>query len=204
MGTERFEMSFERSDAFEELYQGAETPPWVTGEPQPVVVELAERGRFTGRVLDVGCGPGDNSLYLAARGLDVLGVDGAPTPVEQARAKARERGVAAEFQVADAFALTALGRTFDTALDSAFLHIPGNTEERRRAYTEQLAAVLVPGGWAHLLELSEERDDAPSLTREQLLAAFDPASWTDGELSEVTCAGGDGEHPAWLYSVRRR
>lgn len=43
----------------------------------------------------------------------------------------------------------------DTALDSAFMHIPGNTATRRRAYTHQLAAVLAPGGWVHLLEISE-------------------------------------------------
>lgn len=131
-------------DSFDPYYRGSTTPPWETARPQPAVVALAEKGRFAGRVLDVGCGTGENSLHLAALGHHVLGVDGSVTAVERARTKASERALPAEFTVADAFDLTALGQKFDTALDSAFLHIPGNTAERRAAYARELAAVSEP------------------------------------------------------------
>jgi hypothetical protein len=54
---------------FEQLYQGG-TPmgrkmPWDIGAPQPAVVALADAGEFTGEVLDIGCGLGDNSAFLA-------------------------------------------------------------------------------------------------------------------------------------------
>src|SRR6185369_8177867 len=48
--------------------------PWDIGEPQPAFVDLAERGEFTSPVLDSGCGTGENSLMLAARGFDVTGI----------------------------------------------------------------------------------------------------------------------------------
>ena len=53
--------------------------PWDTGRPQPAIVRLAGAGRFTGTVLDVGCGTGENALFLAARGIcDYQRHSGAP------------------------------------------------------------------------------------------------------------------------------
>lgn len=190
-------------DSFEVHYQAVEAPPWEIATPQPAVVALADEGSFTGRVLDVGCGTGENSLYLASRGHAVLGVDGAETAVERARAKALERGLEAEFVHSDAFGLTALGQKFDTVLDSAFMHIPGNTADSRRAYTRELAGVLASGGWVRLLEISERSDEHPSLTRTEIVAAFDDESWSDIRISDSTYAVHDGEVHAWLASVRR-
>lgn len=187
--------------SFEPHYQG--DPPWETGRAQPTVVTLAEEGRIRGRVLDVGCGTGENALCLAAPGYSVLGIDGAATAVERAQAKARQRALAAEFVVADAFDLTALGQKFDTALDSAFLHIPGNTVDRRRAYTNQLAEVLHTGGWVHLLQISEQVTEHPSMTSEEIVDAFDDR-WTNATIREATYAVTTGEVPAWLVSVQRR
>jgi SAM-dependent methyltransferase len=70
-----------------------DTPPWDIGRPQAEIVRLAQQGAIKGRVLDVGCGTGENALYLAEQGLEVWGVDGAPQAIEQARAKATERGL---------------------------------------------------------------------------------------------------------------
>src|SRR5881397_1035587 len=82
---------------FNEMYQG--TPPWDIGRPQPVIVRLAEEGAIRGEVLDVGCGTGENALFLASRGLRVVGLDGAPRAIEKAEAKAQKRGARIEFVV---------------------------------------------------------------------------------------------------------
>lgn len=187
--------------SFNDSYQG--TPPWETGQPQPAVVSLVEQGQFTGRVLDVGCGTGENALYLASCGYSVLGIDGAPTPIQRAQEKATRRDLPVEFVIADAFNLAAPGHTFDTVLDSAFLHIPGNTAPRRRAYTDQLAAVLLAGGWAHLLEISEQVTEHPSLTRAEIIEAFDDR-WTNATIRETAYAVTTSDVPAWLVSIQRR
>lgn len=77
--------------------------PWDRGQPQPAIVRVAANGGFAGAVLDAGCGTGENALHVASLGLGVLGVDVAETAIEVARAKAVERGIEAEFAVADAF-----------------------------------------------------------------------------------------------------
>lgn len=40
------------------------------------------------RILDLGCGTGDDAVHLASRGVEVLGIDSAPRMVEIARARA--------------------------------------------------------------------------------------------------------------------
>ena len=93
-------------------------------------MRLASDGAFTGAVLDAGCGTGDNALHVASLGLDVLGFDVAETAVSIARARAADRDVHAEFVVADALRLQALGREFDTVLDCALLHTFDRDERR--------------------------------------------------------------------------
>ena len=60
------------ANSFESAYLG--TPPWDIGRPQPAIVRLAESNQIAGSVLDVGCGTGENILYLAERGLSAAEV----------------------------------------------------------------------------------------------------------------------------------
>ncbi len=73
-------------------YVHGETP-WDSGIVPPEIVawiEAAESaGRAPGRALDIGCGTGTTSIYLALRGWDVLGVDFAPNAIRRAQVKAR-------------------------------------------------------------------------------------------------------------------
>src|SRR5580658_11356701 len=65
-----------------ESYASGELP-WDTGEPEPLLVEFVTSGRIEPtRTLEIGAGTGTNSLYLAERGFDVLGIDVAPLAVE--------------------------------------------------------------------------------------------------------------------------
>lgn len=133
---------------FEEAYAG--TPPWDIGHPQPEVVRLVEAGELLkGDVLDVGCGTGENALYLAQAGSSVLGIDSSPTAIERARKKAAERGISASFLLHDALDLPTLGRSFDAVLDSGLFHAVWDDAIPR--FVEGLRRVLRPGGTYHLL-----------------------------------------------------
>jgi SAM-dependent methyltransferase len=50
-------------------------PPWDVGEPQPAFVALARAGEIKpgSRVLDLGCGTGENAILLARSGCEVTG-----------------------------------------------------------------------------------------------------------------------------------
>ncbi|MET0405287.1 MAG: class I SAM-dependent methyltransferase [Cystobacter sp.] len=61
--------------------------------PSPFLCSLAERLPRSGRVLDVAGGVGEESLWLARRGLDVTLVDVSDTALERAAHSAREAGL---------------------------------------------------------------------------------------------------------------
>jgi SAM-dependent methyltransferase len=168
---------------------------------------LASAGGFAGAVLDAGCGTGENALHVASLGLAVLGADVAQTALAIARAKARDRGIEAEFALADAFRLDRLGRVFSTVLDSGLFHTFDGGE--RGGYVASLASVTEHDGTLYVLCFS---DDGPGtgphpVKQEELRAAFGPSSgWTVAAIEPdriQTRYHDDDGAPAWLAAVRR-
>jgi ubiquinone/menaquinone biosynthesis C-methylase UbiE len=137
---------------FEQAYQSQ--APWDTGRPQPAIAKLAEAGQIRGSVLDVGCGTGENALYLAARGHETWGIDFVPVAIERAKAKAAQRGIDATFVVGNALELNKLGKQFDTVIDCGLFHT--FADEERPVFVQGLAEVLGPGGVLHILCFSDE------------------------------------------------
>jgi SAM-dependent methyltransferase len=181
--------------------------PWDVGQPQPAIVSLASKGGFVGAVLDAGCGTGENALHIAALGLQVLGVDVAETALAIARKKAEDRGIEAEFAVADALQLGRLGRTFETVLDCGLFHTFDGDE--RRGYVASLGSVTERDGALYVLCFSDVGPDTGGphrISQDELRAAFDPSNgWnvTAIESNRAQTRYHDGGAPAWLATIRR-
>ena len=102
----------------------------------------------------MGCGTGENLLYLAAKGHEAWGLDFVPVAIERAKAKAAQRGVDADFIVGNALDLKKLGRKFDMVIDCGLFHT--FSDEERPAFIKGLADVLGTGGLLYILCFSDE------------------------------------------------
>ena len=127
--------------------------PWDVHQAQPRLMELEALGGFSGEVLDIGCGLGDNAIYLASRGHSVTGLDGSPAAIEEARQRAKAAGVSVTFDVADATDLSGYVNRFDTVIDSALYHCLD--EEGQQAYIAAVYRATRPGARLHLFCFSE-------------------------------------------------
>jgi cyclopropane fatty-acyl-phospholipid synthase-like methyltransferase len=140
---------------FNDAYRG--TPPWDIGRPQKEFVRLEEKGEIVGDVLDIGCGTGENAMFLARKGHRVLGIDTAELAIKKAKQKSDDRRIKADFMVWDALRLGELKLKFDSAIDCGFFHTL--SDEGRTAYEKNLASVLRPNGRYFMLAFSEEEPD---------------------------------------------
>ena len=191
-------------------YTGGTPAPWDIGRPQPGFVRLADGGRLTGRLLDAGCGTGENALLAASRGADVTGIDVAQSAIERARAKASQRGLTARFEVADALDRGRLGRlglSADTVIDSGVFHVFGDDDRSR--YVASLAAVLRPAGVCYLMCFSDRQPGTwgPRRVRaDELRSAFSDG-WAVESITadtfEINPVQGSTQVQAWLAAIRR-
>jgi SAM-dependent methyltransferase len=157
---------------FEASYRSGDAP-WDIGGPQPEIVKLAESGLITGSVLDIGCGTGENALFLAGRGHAVFGLDGSATGIERARQKATDRRLPVQFHVWDALELGRLRKRFETVIDVGLFHVFPDQERRR--YAESLAEVTAPGSDLFILCWSTEEPPGPGprrVTEDEIGDAF--------------------------------
>ncbi|HWW10564.1 MAG TPA: class I SAM-dependent methyltransferase [Candidatus Acidoferrales bacterium] len=182
------------------------TPPWDIGRPQAEFVRLAEAGRIDGRVIDIGCGTGENALFIASRGLDVVGVDAAPEAIRQATEKAAARGVPVRFEVADVLDLNQYTAAFDTAIDSGVFHV--FDDDSRPLYARSVGGALRPGARLFLMCFSEHEpgDWGPRrVTRAEIRSTF-ADGWIVDAIEPATFETnleGEARVQAWLARLTR-
>jgi SAM-dependent methyltransferase len=137
-----------------------------------------------GSALDVGCGTGDSSIYLAQHGWKVIGVDFVPKALDKARAKAGAAGVPVVFVHADVTHLSRAGidAKFQLIVDNGCLH--GMSDGDRDLYVQEITAAAAPdarlliaaappGGPVRLLGLDQAEVERRFTPRWTLVSAAD-------------------------------
>jgi SAM-dependent methyltransferase len=127
----------------------AETPlrrlPWANQPPFPPLVRAVDDGWLSppGPILDVGCGVGTNTFWLARRGFRATGIDIAPGAIAAAESSRTSETRPSRFLVDDVLASALPGGRFRAAIDiGCFQTLPPRT---RGAFSSSLARLLSPG-----------------------------------------------------------
>lgn len=181
-------MSDDDRARWDDRYAGRGVPP--ADAIGPAGVFAAHQGVFpaAGRALDIACGQGLGTVWLARRGLDVWGLDISGVAITQARELARRHGVQdrCRFDVVDLDG----GLPAGPAVDLVYCH-KFRDGRLDRAIIERLA----PGGLLAIAALSRvgAGPDPFRVTPGALQAAF-------ADLDPI--AAGDGDGLAWLLARR--
>lgn len=181
--------------------------PWDTGSPDPRLARvLSDHAVAPTSALDIGCGTGTNTVWLARRGFDVTGVDISDTAIDRARARAEEAGVHCEFVRADFLADPLPGPPRGFAYDRGVFHVFEAADRAR--FAARLAELLEPGAIWHSLAGSTDgppRDAGPPrISATDVVSAVEPHF----EILELSSTRFDddlhSDARAWVLVARRR
>ena len=192
----------------EHLFRKPFAPEW-GAEPwtkwATIARAFAELGiRPPASVLDVGCGEGWTTLFLAESGFRATGVDLAPARIEMGLRRDRRWGSGARFAVGDMDALD-LGATFDAVLVYDALHHSAH----QRQVIAGVASHLRPGGWVLFGEPSWLHAVSPGARRTSRELGWIERGITVRSLRRDCAAAGLGEirrfwEPTQPYASRLR
>lgn len=192
------------SAKFAEIY--LQRAPWEIGEPQPEIVKLERSGALKGDILDVGCGTGDNAIYLAQQGYRVMAIDFEEGVLNRACKNAQRLGTDVAFKVHNALELSRLDQRFDTVIDSATFHTFSDSERSR--YPASLASIANKNAVFWLLSFSdrEVRSSGPRRASIKEIADVFASHWDVINVQPVRYAVTNFEDGArmWLAELRLR
>jgi len=173
----------------------------VTGQP------LATFPITPCKAMDVGCGTGDNAIWLAQQGFEVTACDVSPTAVEEARRRAKAAGAACSFRVLDFLEENVPDAPFGFVFDRGCLH-SFDTKALREEFSRRVHSYLEDGGlWLNLTGSADAppRDiGPPRLSAEELVTTVEP------HFEIISLAAGhfrsnQPEPPeAWICLMRKR
>ena len=206
---------------YEALYRGESpgegmapmtAPPWDTKGPNENVIAWQNDGWIHGEVLDIGCGLGDNAVYLAKNGHPVTGLDISPTALITAEQRAKDAGVDVTFAVADSTKLDGYVDAFDTVIDSGLFHCLD--DDGRRSYAVAVHRATRPGATLLLSCFSDanlvgQEWPRPAVSEATLREVLGGAGWDIVSLEPATVRGAlDGGPQAdmafWYLRAARR
>lgn len=177
-----------KHEQMEEIYRSGSLP-WDVMDPPPEVIDLAAH-LPVGRALDLGCGYGRASIYLAHLGWQVDGVDFVSQAITEAKSRAAQAGVAdrTHFFHSPVTKLDFLQAPYDFALDVGCAH--SFIEDELKAYHQELKRLLRPGGvyllFGHLNEKDTPADQRRWLDEEILKSIFSTGFQLEKEEFGIT------------------
>ncbi len=113
-------------------------------DPAPKQLQEVLNQLLPGRVLDLGCGRGQQAIFMAQHGWETTGVDFIPEVIQSSKEKAAAANLDINFRVADVTNLFGLDGSFDLITDFGCYH--SLSRKKRAEYQKNLIHLLTAGG----------------------------------------------------------
>jgi SAM-dependent methyltransferase len=192
---------------YKDRYQSGNTP-WDVGMADFNLIETVTNTPIAPcKALDIGCGTGDNSIWLAQQGFDVVGTDVSDVALGKAKEKAAGANVKCDFREIDFLRNKIDGAPFGFLFDRGCFH-SFKTEEDRNTFARNAAGHLTEGGlWLTIAGNADENRQGPGppqRTARDIILAVEP--YFEVLLLQTTQFG--SKHPtpprAWRCLMRKR
>lgn len=164
-------------DRFNEHYKQG-TAPWDIGKPDFNLIQTVTTTPIPPcKALDIGCGTGDNAIWLAQQKFTAMGVDASEIAIEKARGKAAKANASCTFDVLNILRGDAKGAPFGFVFDRGCFHTVDSAEERVR-FAEQVRHHLGEDGlWLSLMGNADDPragEGPPKRSVREISAAVEP------------------------------
>jgi len=194
-------------EQYRERYKAGDTP-WDVGKPDFNLTEIVTKKPVPScKVLDIGCGTGDNSIWLAQNGFEVAGTDTSEIAIEKAKEKASKAGVECDFMLVDFLKNKIKGAPFGFVFDRGCFHSFGSKNDRI-TFARNVASHLEEAGqWLSLVGNADEHRQGPGppqRTAADIVLAVEPYF----EVLSLTSSHFESNRPnpprAWVCLMQKR
>ncbi len=164
-------------DRYRERYRSGNTP-WDVGKPDFNLLDIVAAHPVPGgKALDIGCGTGDNSIWLAQNGFEVTGTDVSEEALDRAGEKARGAGAQCRFLLVDFLESRIENAPFGFIFDRGCFHSFSDAARRERFAQNAADHLEEEGLWLTLAGNADEHrrgPGPPQRTAGEIVTAVEP------------------------------
>jgi len=192
---------------FRKRYESGNTP-WDAGQPDFNLIETVIKNPVLRcKALDAGCGTGDNAIWLAQNGFQVIGTDISDIAIEKAKEKASKANVTCDFIVVNFLKNKIEGLPFGFIFDRGCFHSFSSEDDRRR-FAQNAADHLKEGGlWLSIVGNADEDRQGPGppqRTAGDIVLAVEPCFEILSLQSSYFGSNRPNPPRAWRCLMRKR
>jgi len=195
------------NNRWEERYKSGSVP-WDAGHPDFNLIEIVKNFPVPKcNALELGCGTGDNSIWLTQNGFKVISTDLSELAIEMAQKKADSAGVECDFRYGDFIFEKVGGAPFGFVFDRGCFHSYKTNHERKK-FAGNVASHLGDNGlWLTMMGNADEDrpgEGPPQVTAEELISTVEP--YFEILSLESSHFGSNQKNPprAWCCLMRKR
>ncbi|WP_407312394.1 class I SAM-dependent methyltransferase [Desulfosporosinus sp. SB140] len=194
-------------DQYKERYKAGNTP-WDIGKPDFNLIQTVTTMAIKPcKALDIGCGSGNNSIWLSQNNFDVIGIDASEIAIQKALEEAAKANVKCTFFANDFLTNRLEQAPFDFAFDRGCFHSFDSNEERK-IFAENVAFSLEKDGlWLSLIGNADEQRNMPGppqRTAREIVNSVEPYFEILSLVSSHFGANRPNPPRAWVCLMRKR
>ena len=194
------------NDMWDSLYESGDFAHWEPVYASPELSAFVAAGfvEENAKVLDVGCGGGLDSIFLAQYKFEVIGIDFSQTALKVARKRAKKARVKVQWCLGSVLGLPIESGAIDFINDRGVFHVIEDSDRER--YGSEVFRVLNVGGRVLIRGASAEveRERFNPVTEEAIDKYFPVSKFKRGPVVSIPLFSSEGALPSKIVVLQKK